>query len=92
MGKSVIVRHVVEADEALGGTHHQWVVDVNGKRYYVSHQSHIPGVGPECMAFRAEGNGPKFKVTSWRELAVSHSADPLDALADVVEQLEGRGK
>lgn len=77
------------------GTHNRWYIRIGGRVYYVSHRDNVNtirgkmlGFGPECIAFDAAEIDGEVVVTSWSERAVSHAADPLDALADVVEQLE----
>lgn len=90
MGKYEIVKHATDYDFEFGSTHNAWLVDLNGSRYYVSHQDNLPFVGPECMAFRSDRSSTTFEASNWGELAVSHAEDPLEAFAEVMEQLEAR--
>lgn len=86
-----IISHKVFPDLAFGGEYNVWFIRLCGRTFYVSHQSCIPFVGSECIALdAAEIDGELVVQILSAELAVSKAADPLDALADVVEQLEAK--
>lgn len=72
-------------EPAASGTHTTWNVCVNGKNYYISHQSNLFGIGPEAMAFRYDIWGS----LDWlHEFAVNHIENPDEAFVDIIRQLE----
>lgn len=86
-----IIRHEVVPEPVFDGEHSVWFIRLCGRTFFVSHQSKLGRLGPECMAFEAAEIDGELVVPRWSaELAVSKAADPLDALADVVEQLEAK--
>lgn len=95
MGREIsLVSHRRECDVAFDSAHTVAVYRIAGLGHVlVSHQSKLPGVGPECMAFRCDESGD---VVDWRELASNRigSADVAIAqcLADVVDAAEGRAE
>ena len=70
---------------AFGGTHTIWNVRVNGKDYYISHQSNLLGEYPEAMAFRYNVWG---RIDWLHELAVNHIENSDEAFIDIIRQLE----
>ena len=67
------------------GMHTTWDVWVNGKEYYISHQSNLLGEYPEAMAFGYDIWG---RIDWPHELAVNHIENPDKAFVDIIQQLE----
>ena len=67
------------------GMHTTWIVCVNGKEYYISHQSNLLCIGPEAMAFGYDVWG---RIDWPHELAVNHIENPDEAFVDIIRQLE----
>ena len=79
---------ILSADIELSafGMHTTWNVCVNGKEYYISHQSSLAGEYPEAMAF---GYDEAYGSIDWtHELAVNHIENPDEAFVDIIRQLE----
>lgn len=66
------------------GMHTIWNVWVNGKDYYISHQSNLLDKYPEAMAFKYDADGE----IDFTELAVNHIENPDEAFVDIIRQLE----
>ena len=67
------------------GMHTTWNVWMNGKEYYISHQSSLAGDYPEAMAFGYDVWG---RIDWPHELAVNHIKNPDEAFVDIIRQLE----
>lgn len=67
------------------GMHTAWIVEVDGRTFYVSHvRMAFDTLMPECMAFECDED---WEVDDWDDKAVSHLIDPQEAFADVMGQL-----
>lgn len=59
-----------------------WYVSRDGGFFRISWVADTKNAtGPECMVFACDAFG---RVTDWEELAVSHAADPIDALDEAL--------
>lgn len=73
-------------DPVFSSVHTTWFVKTDHGYLYVSHQSHLPYAGPECMAFACDENGAAI---DYNELAVSYRRDADEAFREVMEELMG---
>ena len=74
-----------DIEPAAFGMHATWNVWMDGKDYYISHQSNLLGDYPEAMAFGYDVWG---RIDWPQELAVNHIENPDRAFVDIIRQLE----
>lgn len=78
-----VERHLFLPDAAV--ERRTWYLRLGKACYYVSWISLNPeGTGPECMAFRCDGDG---EVADWSAAAVSYAPNSNEAFAEVTDQL-----